>query len=95
MALSDSKFIQAFVQKFLNGIIDYLELADTNAQYAKTKWQDRNPDPASEGSNLTAQDVTDANALIAAIKAVTTDHAAIIATLKAKDQPSHGTGALD
>lgn len=92
MVLSDKKKVQSFIQGILPETTR-LELTNTNLQSMKTKWQNHNPDVT--GSNLTSQNVTDANALITAVASVLSDHAAIITTLKSKNVGSHGTGALD
>jgi hypothetical protein len=92
MPIADTKKVQALIQGVLDGI-DCLEDADALMQSIKTKYQNANPDLT--GSNMTAQQVTDTSAMIAAVAAVLSDHAAIIATLKTKDVPSHGTRSLD
>ena len=92
MPIADEKKVQALIQGCLTAI-GKLEQADTLFQTIKTKYNNAAPDLA--GSNMTTQQVQDANALITAVNDVLSTHSAIIATLKGKDIPSHGTKSLD
>lgn len=92
MPIADTKKVQSLIQGVLPAITD-LELSDSKMQTIKTKYQNANPDLLN--SNLTAQQVTDANSMIAAVASVLSDHSAIIAILKTKDMPSHGIKSLD
>lgn len=92
MPIADTKKVQSLIQGILLGITN-LENVDSVMQTIKTKYQ--NASPNLTGANLTSQQVTDANAMIAAVASILTDHTAIIATLKSKDMPSHGTKSLD
>ena len=92
MPIADTKKVQSLIQGTLQGI-DNLESADSKLQSIKTKYQNANPDLS--GSNMTSQQVTETNAFISAVSSVLSSHSAIIATLKSKDHPSHGTNSLD
>lgn len=94
MPIADQKKIQSFIQYLINEITN-IENVDIALQLAKTKWIAHNPDETVPGSNLTTQNVNDANAFINAINTLLNDHSAIIATLKSKDFPSHGVKSLD
>lgn len=92
MPIADTKKVQSLIQGALKFIAD-VEAANTYGQALITKYQNHNPNLT--GSNLTNQQVLDAKALINGLNILLTDHSAIVATLKSKDYPSHGTKSLD
>jgi hypothetical protein len=92
MPIADTKKVQSLIQGILLAIVD-LESADSLMQIIKTKYQNANPDLTN--SNMTTQQVTDTNTMIAAVASVLSDHAAIITVLKSKNIPSHGIKSLD
>jgi hypothetical protein len=93
MAQNDTKVVQSLIQATLRNITS-LESVEVNLQAVKTKFEDINPNLT--GTNLTTQQAIDAKALINEFTTfLQTTHAAIIATLKSKDCPSHDEKALD
>ncbi len=92
MPIASQKKVQSMIQGGLEGQSD-IESGITKMDNIKTNYQNHNPDLTD--SNMTAQQVIDWNAYHTALKQTQIDHAAIIATLKAKDMPSHGTKSLD
>jgi len=90
MSLSDKKIIQSLIQQVLIAI-NLVELANLNAQYAKTRYQTLNPDLSA--SNLTSGQI---NAIVTFINDLNTlASQPIVTTLKQKDFPSHGIKALE
>jgi hypothetical protein len=93
--MSDEKKIQSFIQYGLLAISSLEDDVDARLQLGKSKWIAHNPDETLPDSNLTTQQVADFNSLITAVNDLLSDHSAIIATLKSKNVPSHGTRCLD
>lgn len=92
MPIADTKKVQSLIQYVNKGQIE-IESGITKMDSGKSKYQAHNPDLV--GSNLTVSEVQDWNAYHNDLEQTQIDHAAIIATLKGKDMPSHGTKSLD
>jgi hypothetical protein len=90
MVLANTKHVQAFVQA-VKEVSDLVIQADALAQDYKTKWQAINPDLT--GTNLTAGQVSAVNNWITSLNTLRND--AVVTTIQGKDQPSHGTKALE
>lgn len=71
------------------------ESLDTAWQSLKDDYQSANPNINTPGFPLTAQEVSDASAMIAAHSTFLSDNATIITTLKNKNVGSHKGNALD
>lgn len=91
MPIADTKKVQSFIQAFLPEIAK-IESADTALQALKTEWLAQAP--SLTDSNMGIAEAAAANNFLAAVNTLLSDHSAIIATLKAKDMPSHGTKSL-
>jgi len=92
MPISDTKKVQSLIQYEILAQVE-IESGIAKMDTGKTKYQAHNPNLT--GANLTAQEVSDWNDYHTALKQLQTDHAAIIATIKSKNVPSHGIKSLD
>ena len=92
MPIASQKIVQSYIQALLPEIVK-AESANSNLILWRQKKQ--NHEPSLADSNLTSQQDKDIDAFSQGLNTFLAAHAAIIATLKAKDQPSHGTRSLD
>ena len=92
MPIADTKKVQSLIQYEILAQVER-ESGIVKMDTGKSKYQAHNPDLT--GANLTAQEVSDWNNYHNALKQAQIDHAAIIATIKNKDIPSHGIKSLD
>ena len=90
MALVNTKVVQAFIQA-VKETADLVVKADVKAQAYKAKWIAKNPDLT--GTNLTQVQVNVVNTFITDLHTLAAG--AVVTTVQGKDQPSHGTGALE
>jgi len=90
MVVANTKIVQAYVEGLVD-VVKILRSANEKAQALKTKFTFKNPDLT--GTNVTAAQVTAVNNFISDLS--TLSNSAVSTTLLNKNQPSHGTGALD
>lgn len=90
MAIANTKIVQAYIQALVS-VINQVVSANTLGQTAKAKYVAKNPDLT--GTNITEAQITAVNAFLVDLNTLATG--GVATTILAKDQPSHGTTALD
>lgn len=90
MALANTKVVQAYIQGLVD-VVRLIQSANTLGQAIKAKYLAKNPSLV--GTNITAGQITAVNTFLSDLSTLASSGTATV--ILTKDQPSHGTGALD
>ena len=90
MPLSNTKIVQSYIQGLVE-VVKKLQEVNIKATNLKSKFDTKNPDLT--GTNITSAQINAVNTFLTNIDSLATGTTAT--AILNKDQPSHGTQALD
>lgn len=90
MAVANTKIIQAYIQGLVS-VVEKVQSADVLGQALKAKFLTKNPSLI--GTNITQAQINSVNTFLASLNTLANN--GVAAAILNKNQPSHGTNALD